>query len=84
MLLLSHQMVLLRDAACRPGRREAAGSAPTPDRAHREGEGGGGPQHGAPDVLLGSGGGGQEENVYAPLQRGQCHCTLRVSFEHNV
>lgn len=65
-------MVLLRDASCRPGWREASGSTQTSDGADRESEGGGRPQHGAPDVLLGSGGSRQEKNVYAPLQRGQC------------
>lgn len=64
-------MVLLRDAARRPGRREGAGSAQAPDGADGEGEGGGGPQQRAPDVLPGRGGGGQEEDVHAPLQRGQ-------------
>lgn len=65
-------MVLLRDASCRPGWRETSGSTQTSDRANGKSEGGGGPQYSAPDVLLGSGGSRQEENVYAPLQRGQC------------
>lgn len=71
-LMILHQMVLLRDASCRPGWGEASGSTQTSDRANGESEGGGGPQHGAPDVLPGGGGSRQEKNVYAPLQRGQC------------
>lgn len=65
-------MVLLRDASRRSGWGEASGSSSAPDRANRESEGGGRPQYGAPDVLLGSGGSCEEKNVYATLQRGQC------------
>lgn len=63
-------MVLLRDASCGPGCGEASGSTQTSDGVDGKSEGGGGPQHCAPDVLLGGGGGCQEKNVYAPLQRG--------------
>lgn len=66
-------MVLLRDAPCRPGQRETPGSAQTFDGAEGEGENSGGSQYRAPDVLSGSGGSRQEENVYAALQRGQCY-----------
>lgn len=69
-------MVLLRDASRGPGWREASGAAQTSDRVNGKSEGGGRPQHRAPDVLLGSGGSRQEENVYAPLQRGQCEIPL--------
>lgn len=60
-------MVLLCDASCGPGWREASGSAQTSDRANRKSEGGGGPQYCAPDVLFSSGGSRKEKNVYAPL-----------------
>lgn len=65
------QMVLLRDAACGPGRGEAAGAAEAADGAAGESAGGGGAQHRAPDVLPGRGGGGQEEDVHQTLQSGQ-------------
>lgn len=64
-------MVLLRDASCRPGCREASGSIQTSNRANGKSEGGGGPQYRAPDVLLGSRRGSEEKIVHAPLQRGQ-------------
>lgn len=65
-------MVLLRDASCRSGRREASGSPQTSHRANGKSEGGRGSQYCAPDVLLGSCGSREEKNVYAPLPRGLC------------
>ena len=66
-------MVLLRDAPRRPGRREAAGPVPAAGGAVGASQGGGGPQHRAPDVLSGRGGGGAQEDVHTPLPRGTVH-----------
>lgn len=57
-------MVLLRDAACRSGWREAAGIATSLDRAVGTSACGGGFKHSSSDVLSGCGRGGAQKNVY--------------------
>lgn len=70
-MYLLHQMVLLRNASRRSGRREASGSSEASDGAAGASEGGGGPQYRSSDVLSRCGGGGQAQNVHRTLQTGE-------------